>query len=210
MILWLLVFAISISIMAVSAGAQGLDTSMAYVHMAVAAFVSLVMALLAIREILSLARSGAGPAAVAACAARNMGFVWSWAALSLLITYGTGILRWKEWWQFLIAFIVAAGLSLFFAAILKKDAEAGDRDETFLRLGRILTIVQFIGMIAVMIGLTLDGKMPPNLNAKVGWEDWAANHVFFFGAIALAAISAIALRAQQATTVAAASGKPKR
>jgi hypothetical protein len=210
MVLWLLVFSISIAVMAVSAGAQGLNGAMAYVHMAVAAFVSLIMALLAIREILSLARTGAGPAAVATVAARNMGFVWSWGALGLLSTYGTGILRWTEWWQFLIAFVVAAGLCLFFAAILKKDAETGSRDETFLKLGRILTIVQFVGMVAVMLGLAIDGKMPPNLNARVGWEDWAANHIFFFGAMALAAISAIALRAQRAASVAATGDEPQR
>jgi hypothetical protein len=196
MILWLVVFAVSIAVMAVSAGAKGLDPSMAYIHMAVAAFVSVILALLAIREILATARTDVTPTAVAAVAARYMGLLWSWGALGLLSTYATGILQWKEWWQFLIAFIVAAGLCLFFSAILKKDAETGNNDETFLKLGRVLTIVQFIGMLAVMIGLAIDGKMPPNLNARVGWEDWAANHIFFFGSLALASVSAAALKAQ--------------
>lgn len=196
MILWLVVFAVSIAVMAVSAGAQGLDPRMAYIHMAVAAFVSVILALLAIREIFAAARSDIAPTAIAALAARYMGLLWSWGVLGLVSTYATGILQWKEWWQFLIAFIVAAGLCLFFSAILKRDADAGNSDETFLKLGRILTIVQFIGMLAVMIGLALDGKMPPNVNARPGWEDWAANHIFFFGSLALAAVSAAALKAQ--------------
>jgi hypothetical protein len=62
--------------------------------------------------------------------------------------------------------------------------------------------VQLVGAVAAMAGLILDGKLPflpglPSLiegHYRVGAKDWAANDVFFFGAAALAIISAVALR----------------
>jgi hypothetical protein len=68
---------------------------------------------------------------------------------------------------------------------LKKDA-------TMLRRARYLALIQFVGMIVVMLGLLIDGKMVRFLNPR--HTDWAANNIFFFGALALAAISGYALK----------------
>jgi hypothetical protein len=196
MVLWMLIIAASVAILAISAGAASGDKQMSYVHMAVTAAVCLSLALMAIREIRAAVVANESQPSIAAKSARFMGLVWTWGALALVVTYATGILSWKEWWHFFLAFFVAAGLSLFFSALLNKDARAGTQDDTILRIGRILAYVQFFGMLVVMIGLVIDNKMPPNLKARSGWEDWAANHIFFFGALALAAISAYAIRVQ--------------
>lgn len=199
MVMWSLIISVSVAILAISVGSGSGDTQMAYVHMAVSAAVSLTMALLAIREIRARVTTNQSRPAIAAASARFMGLVWTWGALALAVTYATGILHWKEWWQFFIAFFVAAGLSLFFSALLNKDAEKGTEDATILKIGRVLAYVQFFGMLTVMIGLVLDRKMPPNLKPNPGWEDWAGNHIFFFGALALASISAYAIRVQGET-----------
>jgi hypothetical protein len=52
-------------------------------------------------------------------------------------------------------------------------------------------------MVVVMIGLAVDGKLMRFAKARPGWEDWAANNIFFFGAMALAAIGAHALLASR-------------
>jgi hypothetical protein len=79
---------------------------------------------------------------------------------------------------------------LLFAATMSKDAERGKNDATLLKLGRILTIVQFVGTVAAVIGLMVD---PDKQFLNVEKRDWAAQTIFLFGAIALAALSAAAL-----------------
>lgn len=196
MIAWITIISLSIALLAITAGGRGLEPRLALVHMVIAAIVSIVLAYLAIRDTQRLIDSKASRSLIAASTARFMGLLWSWGALGLLITYATGILSWREWWQFFLAFFVAAGLSLFFSATLKKDADAGKDDETMLSLGRYLAMAQLGGMIIVMVGLVIDGKMQRYINPRPGWEDWAANNIFFFGAFALAAISLFAIRAQ--------------
>jgi hypothetical protein len=158
-------------------------------HMALTAVSALGLAGLALVERRRLLASGAGEGALSASTATAMAVVWAWAALSLLITY-VFISTWGEWWQYVLGAGAVALLCLFFSATLARDAAAGRQDATMLNLARYLTIGQLAGMIIAMIGLIADAKMPRD-PAK---PDWAASAIFFFGAAALAAISANALR----------------
>ena len=190
MIVWCLVIAASVAILVVTAAAQ-----MFYLHMAVAAVMALFMALAALRANAKATEAGDSEASVAALNARYMGIVWSWGSLALFITY-ISVLSWKEWWQFLIAFVLAAAISMFFAILLRREAEQDTEDPALLNLARILAIVQLAGMLAIMVGLLIDGKMQRFVGAKVH-SDWAANNVFFFGAMALALISWMAIKANR-------------
>ena len=58
--------------------------------------------------------------------------------------------------------------------------------------GRLDERVAAIFFLVVMVGLLIDGKMTRFLVPRHG--DWAANNIFFFGALALAVISAYALK----------------
>jgi hypothetical protein len=158
-------------------------------HMAMTGSVSLVCALFAIRERRALQSAGASPSAIASATARYMGLVWVWGALGLLVTYFF-ILRWPEWWSFFIGFAAIGVLCLFFAATLERDAKAGRDDETMLSLGRYLAIGQLIGMGITVFGLAID---PDKELLSTAHPDWAANNIFLFGALALAAITAHAL-----------------
>ncbi len=163
-------------------------------HIAVAAMVAAVLALLAVRENRALLASGAGKSTLAAATARHMGMVWLWGAASLFFIYAF-LVSWREWWQFFLAFGVVAALCLFFAAMLGRDAAAGREDESMLKLARTLTLVQLAGMVITVVGLILDGKMARYATPR--FTDWAGNNIFFFGALALAAISVNALLASR-------------
>lgn len=188
----LLAAAVSIFLLAFAADGRASDVRMAYVHAAIAAATALLVAGTALHQCRRLLEKGASASEVASNNAWYMGLIWSWGGLALIATYGTGVLIWKEWWHFVLAFAVAAGLSLYFAGELKRDAQAGKEDETMLRLARYLAIVQLAGMGITMLGLIIDGKMVRFLIPR--FTDWAANNVFFFGALGIALISAYALR----------------
>ncbi|MDX2308883.1 MAG: hypothetical protein NW216_11640 [Hyphomicrobium sp.] len=159
-------------------------------YMAVCAVIAIVIAALSIKEQRELEAANANQSLRSASTARYMGLVWTWGALALLVTYVFLPNAWREWPTFFAAFAAVAVMCLFFAATLQRDGDKGKDDETMLRLGRYLTIGQLAGTAIAVAGLLID----PNkefLNPDV--KDWAATNVFFFGSIALAAISANAL-----------------
>ena len=125
---------------------------------------------------------------------RHLGLVWTWGALALIVTY-VFVLQWREWWHFSLVFVALAGACLFLSVALRKDAESGTDDDTMLKLARIWLRVHFGAAIITVIGLIIDGKMVRFLVPR--HQDWAAQNVFFFGAIALGAISLHTLRAMK-------------
>lgn len=141
-----------------------------------------------------LVAAGAREPAIASSTAGAMGVVWAWAAASMLATY-LFVLSWHEWWQYVLGAGAIAALCFGFAAMMQRDAAAGREDATMLKLARYLTLGQLGGMIIAMLGLIIDNKMPRDPQEP----DWAANTIFFFGAAALAAISANALRSHVTT-----------
>jgi FtsH-binding integral membrane protein len=157
--------------------------------MALTALACLAFAVAAVWERRRLVAAGVGETLLASSTARSMALVWAWAALSLLLTY-VFVLSWIEWWQYVLGAGAIAGLCLFFASMLSRDAAAGREDQSLLKLARYLTLGQLVGMIIAMVGLVLDDKMPRSHEKP----DWAASTIFFFGAASLAVISANALR----------------
>lgn len=186
-------------ILALAIGASAVYWSAAIgdfgLHMGLTALVCLGYAGLAIWRRQRLVASGAGEPALAGTTANAMALVWAWAALALLLTY-TLALYWIEWWQYVLGAGVIAVLCLGFASMMSRDAKASREDATLLKLARYMTIGQLVGMVAAMIGLVIDDKMPRDQQQP----DWAASTIFFFGAAALAVISLHALRTTPART----------
>lgn len=187
LVIWMATMTISLSAIILSAAAGMPD-----VNAWMAGVVSVFIAAVAIAENRTMAGSSASEAAIASSTARHMGMVWAWGALGLFTIYYF-ILQWKEWLPFTMAFIIVAVICLFFASILKRDSQSDQDDGAMTRIARTLTIAQLVAMIATMIGLVLDGKIPAVVKKSPQWQDWAANNIFFFGALALALISANAL-----------------
>lgn len=184
--------ALSIGLLVLTADARAEDVRMAYIHAAIAAGTAVIVAAFAVRQCRILLAKAASASEIASSNAWYMGVIWSWGMLALIAIYGTGVLVWNEWWHFVLAFAAAAGLSFYFAAALKRNALVRKEDETVLRNARYLAIVQLVGMVVTMLGLIIDGKMVRFLTLR--FTDWAANNVFFFGALGIAVISAYALR----------------
>lgn len=192
MVIWVLGIGLSVAAL-VLAAAQKLF----FVHMGIAALVSVLVAVASFNETRAAegdpARAGRG----IEISLRHMGLVWTWGALALVVTYAFNILSWREWWQFFIAFSVLAGLSLFLSMTLRKDADAGTSDDMLIKVARGFSIFILVAMLITMVGLLIDGKMwrfTTIAGMRRGSQDWAANNIFFFGALALAAIGWNAIR----------------
>jgi hypothetical protein len=186
-----IIIVVSLVLLVLTAAGRELDIRLAYAHMGVAAIVAAVFFMSFARTNMALRAESAGESRIAANTSRYLGLVWAWGALVLASTYGTGVLPWREWPTFLVACVLLSGLCLFFAATLEKDARAGRDDAAMLKLGRILAIVLLVSMLATMAGLLIDGKMSRFLTPR--FTDWAANNVFFFGAMSMAMITGYAL-----------------
>jgi hypothetical protein len=190
-ILWALGIGASVTALVVTAALKPQYVGMAYAHMAIAAGASIAMALIAMGQLREEAVDRKAHRALrASLGLQYMGLVWGWAMLALLVTYAF-VLQWREWWHFVLAFALLAGVCLWLAIALRKDAQSDAADDTLLTLARIMTIVHLGAGVITMLGLIIDGKMVRFLVAR--HQDWAAQNIFFFGALALAAISWSAL-----------------
>lgn len=185
MVIWMMTLTLGVCSLILATGA---GTPVHY--MAVTALVSFAIAVIGLREIIALDKQDASLSMVSASTARYMGLVYAWGALALFVTYFFILPDWHEWPVFCGAFAIVAAISLMFAATMSNDAERGKDDPSLLKIGRILTIVQFAGTVVAVIGLLID---PDKQFLNPERRDWAAQTVFLFGAIALAAISAAAL-----------------
>ena len=165
---------------------------MAYAHLMITAGVSVLFALMAVRQMQAQQQMGASRSSIAAEGARSMGLVWAWAALAIAATYGTGVLAWREWVAHFLGLFGAAGLNLMVAKVLDGGQSKGGEDETVLTLARYLAIAQLAAMVAVIAGFLIDGQMQRFLVER--FTDWPAKHIMFFGAVAVAAISGAAMK----------------
>ena len=182
---WMISLTLSLCAIILAAGAN-----LPGIHMAASGIVSLVFALLAVREHNGLAKAGANRSALGSSTARYTGLVWAWGALGILVTYAFILdQRWPEWRTYVLGFIIAGAGCLLFGTMLNRDAEAGKEDDSFMQLGRTLVMIQLAAMVLAAVSLVVEGKFPRAAN----FPDWAACNIFFFGSIAIAAISLNAL-----------------
>lgn len=190
LVIWMTAFTIGtcVTVLSAATGNYGL-------HLGVTALVTLSIAIVAVQTHRQQMAQNAKRSALAATTSRYIGLVWIWAACAILVTYEF-ILTWRESWQFVFGLAIIGALCIGLAIMFDRDAEAGKEDETMLSLGRTLNLLQMVGMLMAVIGLVADGKF---LLAPRGVmrSDWAANNIFFFGAIAVALIGAHALIAEK-------------
>ncbi len=129
---------------------------------------------------------------IALAAARNarlMGVCYVWGAVALMAVYSLTQLRWQHGWQYALGMALFGVTGFAFAAKLKRE-DLNQYDLVF-RLARFLTILQGIGATLGLIFLIGTGKMS-SLQ-----DDWAANHVFLFGGIAIVLLSVFSLRSNK-------------
>jgi hypothetical protein len=117
--------------------------------------------------------------------ARLMAITYAWGAAAMLTAYTLTGLRWYHAWQYGLAMtLLAAILFLYAIAIGREGSRLRQRP---LLLGALqLTVVQGAGALAGSLFLIVSGKV------ATPRPDWAANHIFLAGGLAIAALSAIA------------------
>lgn len=121
--------------------------------------------------------------------ARFMGFAYAWGALSMASMYYLTDLYWYHAYQYSLYMAVPAIVSIVFARILLSSKVSTHREGN-LRLSTHLALFQAIVMAGIALYLLLSGKL------EVIRKDWAADHVFFWGSIALLVLSILALAVQ--------------
>lgn len=191
MVLWMLSIAVSVALLVISASVGASVPMMASAHLFVAGLVSTVMALLAISETRKLIQNEESQMVIAGSLMRFMGLIWAWAALVVCVTYGTGILIWSEWTQYFGASVLASGICLFVSRMMVENAATGE-DDSLLQVGRYIAVATLLVSV-ISAGVFGVSRINGLLLAEQG--AWAANHVFMFGALALAAVSAYMLKA---------------
>ncbi len=185
LVAWMLALTLSLCaiILTAAANSPGL-------HMFASGAISLLFAIMAIADHNKLLARGASKSEVGASTAQHTGLIWTWGALSILVTYSFILEnRWPEWWHFFLGFLVAGAACMIFASMLSRDAATGHVDASVMSLGRMLVLAQLVGMIAAIVSIFVDGKFP----RAATYPDWAGCNIFFFGALAIAGISANAL-----------------
>lgn len=190
LIIWMMSFTIGSCVTVLSAAALNPQ-----LHMCVTALVTLAIAIVAVQVHRQLMAAGASRSALAATTCRYIGLVWIWAACAVMVTYEF-ILTWREASQFAVGLMVVGALCLGLAMMFDRDDAAHREDETMLYLGRTLNLLQMVGMLIAVIGLIADGKFAPGGHGPLH-ADWAANNIFFFGAVSVALIGAQALIAEK-------------
>lgn len=119
--------------------------------------------------------------------ARLIGLVYAWGGVTLLAVYSLSGLRWQHGWQY------GSGMALIAAILLllvHKLGEAGFplRTARGLNILNRVTLAHAAAAAGGLVFLVSAGKL------WAGKQDWAANHVFLVGGLAVIALSLIAWR----------------
>jgi hypothetical protein len=162
-----------------------------YLHMAVAAAVSVFMALAAIRDV----RAASSDEDRAQISLRHLGLVWIWTALNLFVTYAFGF-TWRPWLPLFSGCFLMGGLCLFLASTLREAVEANQPDPLFSRMARLIAMMQLAVTGGTVLSLLLEMLLLPSNDGLQ--QGWAARNLFLFSALALAAISLSTLRMETA------------
>ena len=161
-----------------------------YIHMSVAAAIAVFMALAAIGEV----RAAATHEDRAQISLRHLGFVWTWTALNLFVTYAFGF-TWRPWLPLFSASFLTGGLCLFLASTLRQAVEDNRPDPHFSQMARLIAIMQFVVTGSTVVSLFLEMFI---LSVDGLQQGWAARNLFLFSSLALSAISLSTLRMETA------------
>lgn len=189
MVVWIMALATSISIHAVTAAMPSVE-----LHALISAMITLVIAILAVRENERAQTADGDAFELASTNAHYMAIVWAWAGLTITLTYAS-VMHWPDWWHYAMPIGGAALLYLCFANLMVKGTQ-GTTAVRALKIARFLAVVQLVGALAVIAGSIASGKLAFATSYTIPSlaRDWAANDIFFFGATALAVISAVAIK----------------
>lgn len=174
------------TIVAMSAAAA-LDHRLASMIAAAVACLTLIFAAVALHGRHNASVDGKDQQHIAASdSARLMGIVYGWGGLAMLSVYLLSGLSWRHGWQYGSGMLlIAAGLFLLARALGDQHSRMSTprlRDLTALVAG-----VQAVAATMALAILVYSGKLATPKG------DWAANHIFMAGGLAIIVVSALAV-----------------
>jgi hypothetical protein len=179
MVFWMLGIAFSAGAMVFTVA---LDAHLA--EFALAAIIATFIAISAIRDFHDTADKA--PSHRAAVLIRHMGMLWCWAAMSLTLIYAF-LLDWSAWQGVFFVVVLGAGLCLFIANVLDRDAVEDAYDFRMLGIVDKISKVQFGATCIAIGGLIAYGKL--SVDAFGGDAKWAAVNILLCMGMALAGLS---------------------
>ena len=117
--------------------------------------------------------------------ARLMAITYAWGAIAMQATYTIAGLRWYHAPQYGLAMALLAALLFLYAVAVGRDGSRL-RQPQYLSAALQLAAVQGVAALAAVLYLIGTGKL---LRLR---PDWAANHIFLAGGLAIASLSGIA------------------
>jgi hypothetical protein len=179
MVFWMLCIAFSAGAMVFSVA---LDAHL--FQFALAAIIATFITISAIRDF-HVAESEA-PSHRAAILIRHMGMLWCWAAMSMTLIY-TFLLDWNAWRGVFFVVVLGAGLCLFIANVLDRDAAEDAHDARMVGIVDKIAKIQFLATCIAIGGLIAYGKL--SVDAFGGQAKWAAVNIMLCMGMALAGLS---------------------
>ncbi len=179
MIFWMLGIAFSAGAMMITVA---LDAHLA--EFALAAVISTFIAISAVRDF--HAAEDEAPSRRAAVLIRHMGMLWAWAAMSMTLIYAV-LIDWKAWQGVFFVVVLGAGLCLFIANVLDRDAAEDAQDPRLLGIVDKIAKVQFGATCVALGGLIAYGKL--SADAFGGDAKWAAVNILLCMGLALTGLS---------------------
>lgn len=180
----LLAFAVSI-LVCVLAAARGSEVTLALA----AALFALQVFFVLLRVNVPLWLAGEARAVGADWACTNSvlaAIVYAWGASAMFTVYALSGLAWQHWWQYGAGMALLALAALLCARYLAGDHEGSAPSQSLTILAAITT-AQAIAVGIALAYLVASGKLA---TAKA---DWAANHIFIAGGVAIGLISLVSL-----------------
>ena len=191
MLIWVIGFAFSISVLALTAGGNAQS-----LHLTICAVIALAIAFSAAIEIGKAQSVGQSRSIIAAAVARYMGLLWAWSAVAISVTYAL-VLSWVNWLPIFLILMLGSSTCLFVARILDREAVAKAPDQRIINLVRFVAWSKFGATCLAIGGLLAAGKLGPD--GFGGQSRWAAMNILLCTAIGLAVISGYALMSRDAT-----------
>lgn len=117
--------------------------------------------------------------------ARLIALVYAWGGLAMLAVYKVSGLRWQHGWQYGTGMaLIAAGLLFYVHRLGAPHTRL--RTPQMLDVSAMLALLQAIAASIALVVMVASGKF------QTVKSDWAANHIFVAGGLAIVAVSLIA------------------
>jgi hypothetical protein len=187
-IIWMLALALGLASSLFSVGSENVTG-----HFVTSLLFAGFMVVMGIRDRRIAMTEGMNNNALAAQAMRTIGFVWSWAAVVVVLPY-MALIDWPRWSVLASVLVALAGGCLFWASVLDRDAAENSDDPAPARLAH-LAIKSALAVTCALFGCLLAaGRASPE--AFGGEAKWVAVNVLMSTAVTLAVYCAYVISTQ--------------